>query len=202
MKLILLLFLVFTIVSCSKERSTSVSGTVKDFYSNQPISNYIIQLEEVTSSLIFTTTNILDTLITDNEGQFYADFDYPQDLASVRLNSTPTDNYYSFQPEISQIGESNEYNLLVKPYQLLKIEIQDTSDKYNHYRLFLDPQKPSPYPELMQNDTTITRFIVPDDSIHLSFYCYTDSLTYPADSFFIRQLFFPFNNESSMEIKF
>ena len=158
-----LFFLLFVIIACSKkDDETEVLGTVTDFYTSDPLSNFPVfiyrdineysdefaydfrfenygmsALSSISSPLLYEDKfyNIIDTIKTDQWGNFYKVFNFKSSgnyEAFVLLNG-----YISVDCVNIDVGKSNRIDLKVKRFKTAKFDfnyqVPGTSLKMNLY---------------------------------------------------------------------
>jgi len=139
-RLLYFILILFLLNSCKKkegERYTSIDGHVMDFYSNEPLSNIGLIIEECEIILIGPTIcTILDTLYSDNSGFFHYVLVsyYPENILDVshfQLSVITSDYYANNEATMINIGEKNIFDFKIKPLRTLKVLLSDTSLRYD-----------------------------------------------------------------------
>jgi hypothetical protein len=160
--------------SCDKEGElTIVSGDVKDFYTDEPVTRYLIGLTQQKSFSLFSPESIIDTFMSNDKGKLEYSFEnatgYYNKLVYVANNT-----YAGFDEILLQIDKKNDVNIRVKPFNRLIISLQKTNDSYENIMIFDDTQGNMIYDSIFSSTKIVYLKSIPDEYLRLTFRLYNE----------------------------
>jgi hypothetical protein len=121
----------FLLCSCERsDKSTIVKGVVTDFYSNKPINDYRLKIVRNRLFALDGMDMIVDSSKTGTYGFFQVLLVCDHDF-SYKLESDPHNLYSPAEDKIIEPGKTNDYSLTVKRFSILKLNIKNTTHKFD-----------------------------------------------------------------------
>jgi hypothetical protein len=169
--IVFILYLTLT-VSCEKEVTelTTLNGKICDYYSNEPVNNFKLHIEKQKLSLFGAPYIKIDTFWTNNFGDFSYSF-YHEKSCRFELTSGNNNHYTVFENLDIEYEVANNYNIKVKPYRTIKLELINKTNQYQEYSIWQAMINRQEF-----RDTILyLDYIVPDENFTLFIWLFENS---------------------------
>jgi hypothetical protein len=131
-----ILLLAFGFTACDPTKpvdpTTKIEGRLMDRGTNIPIPNTAVKLVEVTGNLLSTPQrNIIQSVTTDDKGQYTFTYQWVDLLKTYELDARPKDldKYYDLPKVVGDFkqGQTNKVDCFLNPYSWVKYRIRNTN---------------------------------------------------------------------------
>lgn len=158
--------------ACDKQDElTVVNAYARDFYTGKPVPGYKTILVRDKNFSVTYPGDVLDTLVADIEGKTSYGFENERGY-NYHLVCLPHPNYAGCDETSLRIDETNNITLRIKPFNRLKINVQQDNNSYQHIRIMDETQGALIYDSTFQNTEVVYDRSVPEERLHLSFRLY------------------------------
>jgi hypothetical protein len=129
----LLILIISFCLLCSCEKSdkpTIVKGIVTDFYSYKPINDYRLRIVRDRLFALDGMDMIVDSTNTGTYGFFQVSLVCEHGFSYI-LESDPHNLYSPSEDKIINPGQTNDYSLTVKRFNILKLDIKNITHRFD-----------------------------------------------------------------------
>jgi hypothetical protein len=127
-KLFIIVFTALVLISCKKEKETSMNLLIQDYYTGQPIPNYKCILHRQVYSLFHVQEQTVDTFITNSNGRI--DYTFPAERNFVYYIKPIYNSPYSTFEESILKGEDNSKTIEVKKCNVIQLQLINKTGEY------------------------------------------------------------------------
>jgi len=167
-KILIVIFFVIFLTSCKKREDSlvSIKGQILDYYTNEPITDINIELNEKESSFTAYKKELINNLQPNTDGKFeysfLADFNW---RISYELYSY-SDKYEIINKKINKYEPFNSFNFKLKKLKIFALKIKNKTEKYSEFSTQLDGIGYTTSSKF-KDTTIIFKRIVPDLNYYL-----------------------------------
>lgn len=165
------------LISCNKNDSglIIINLVAKDFYSSERISAYKIELIKRKSFSFFSPNYSVDTLISDSLGKVSYSF---ENETGYYYKLVPINNlrHSGFDEVLLKEDESNNLEILVKKFNILRIHLTNTNSDYNNIWIIGNSGQDLIYNSLFFDTIFCYNKSIPDEIQLLKFKLYNESM--------------------------